>query len=75
MAVKLEDAIEAIYTSLNNNNDDIDENIAALKEAAKEVGVKEVTFKPDRLPQPNREGRLMMKSYFKKRGVAVTFEK
>jgi hypothetical protein len=75
MAAALEQAIENIYVSLNNNNEDIDLRIAELKAAAKEAGVKEVTFKPDRLVQPNREGRLMMKSYFKKRGVAVTFEK
>lgn len=74
MATNLEQAVEAVYTSLNNNNDDIDLHIANLKAAAKEAGVKDIAFKPDRLPQPNREGRLMMKSYFKKRGVSVTFK-
>lgn len=75
MGAALDQAIEAVYTSLNNNNDNIDVVIANLKEAARSEGVKEVPFKGDRLPVPNREGRLMMKSYFKKRGVAVTFEK
>lgn len=75
MAANLDQAIEAIYASLNNNNEDIDLHITNLKSAAKEAGVKEITFKPDRLAQSNREGRLMMKSYFKKRGVSVKFEK
>ncbi len=75
MGAALDQAVEAVYTSLNNDNDNIDACIAALKEAAKSEGAKEVSLKPDRLPVPNREGRLLLKSYFKKRGVAVTFEK
>lgn len=75
MAANLDQAIEAVYVSLNSNNEDIDLHIANLKAAAREAGIKDVPFKTDRLPQPNREGRLMMKSYFKKRGVSVVFEK
>ena len=75
MGAALDKAVEAIYTSLNNDNENIDVAIANLKEAAKAEGIKEVPIKGDRLPVPNREGRLLLKSYFKKRGVSVTFEK
>ena len=75
MGAALDQAVEAVYTSLNNDNENLDACIANLKEAAKADGVKEVPIKGDRLPVPNREGRLLLKSYFKKRGVAVTFEK
>jgi ribosomal protein S1 len=73
--MKLNDAIEAVYTSLDNNNEDIDLHIANLKAAMKEEGVKQATFKPERLAQNNRQGRKMMEAYFKKRGVPVVFEK
>lgn len=73
--MKLNDAIEAIYTSLDNNNEDIDLHIANLKTALKAEGVKDATFKPERLAQNNRQGRKMMEAYFKKRGVSVVFEK
>lgn len=73
--MKLNDAIEAIYTSLDNNNEDIDLHIANLKTALKDEGVKDATFKPERLAQNNRQGRKMMEAYFKKRGVSVVFEK
>lgn len=74
MAAALDKALEDVYTSLSNDNENIDACIAALKDAAKEEGVKEVTIKSSRLPVPNREGRMLLKSYFKKRGVAVTFD-
>lgn len=73
--MKLNDAIEAVYTSLDNNNEDIDLHIANLKTAMNEEGVKQATFKPERLAQNNRQGRKMMEAYFKKRGVNVVFEK
>lgn len=69
----LKSATEAIYTSLANNNEDIDLHIAVLKEALMASGQSEAVFAPDRLAQNNREGRKMMQAYFKKRGVKVTF--
>jgi hypothetical protein len=36
-------------------------------------GAKEAVFDPAKLAQNNRQGRKMMQSYFKKRGVTVTF--
>ena len=70
----LEQAIENIYTSLNNENQDLDTHIAALKSVLAATAQKEVTVVPARLPQNNRQGRKMMQTYFRKRGVAVNFE-
>lgn len=69
----LAQAIDNIYTSLMANNEDIDTHIAALKGALAAEGVKEAVFDPAKLAQNNRQGRKMMQSYFKKRGVTVTF--
>jgi hypothetical protein len=74
MAISVEQAIEDVYTSLDNNNEDIDLQIAKLKDALSAAGQKQAVFKPERLAQNNRAGRKMMQSYFKKRGVTVTFE-
>lgn len=70
-ALTKEQALENVYASLTNDNEDIDLHIAALKSAL--GGEKAVTIDPARLPQNNRQGRKMMQSYFKKRGVIVTF--
>ncbi|MEZ5814626.1 MAG: hypothetical protein R3E13_07925 [Alphaproteobacteria bacterium] len=72
-AMSLEDATEAIYVSLENDNEDIDVHILNLKEAMSAYGVTEAKFDPGRLAQNNRAGRKMMQSYFKKRGVKVGF--
>ena len=69
------EAIEQIYTSLENDNENIDLHIANLKKAMNEEGVKEAVFKPDRLAQNNRQGRKVMQAYFKKHGVKISFEK
>ena len=74
MALTLDEAKEAVYTSLNNDNDDIDLHIANLKAAMSAEGAKEASFVPERLSQNNRSGRKMMQSYFKKRGVKVVFK-
>lgn len=71
----MEQAIEAIYTSLEKDNEDIDLHITNLKNAMKESGAKEAVFKPSRLPINNREGRKTMQGYFKRSGVKVSFEK
>lgn len=68
-------AIEAIYESIHNDNEDIDNRIKALKSALEGEGKKEAVFKAERLAMNNRQGRKMMQTYFKKRGVAVVFDK
>jgi hypothetical protein len=72
-AAKIEKIIEDIYESIRNDNEGLDDNIKALKEILKEQGKKEAVFEPEKLVQNNRQGRQMMKSYFKKRGVIVKF--
>lgn len=69
----MEQAIEAIYTSLDNDNEDIDQHIARLKAIMKEKNLSEAVFQQSRLPINNRDGRKTMQSYFKKRGVKVSF--
>ncbi len=71
----IDQAIEAIYHSINNENEDIDNRIRALRIALEGEGAKEAVFKADRLAQNNRQGRKMMQTYFKKRGVVVAFDK
>lgn len=66
-------AIENIYASLKANNEDLDAHIAALKAAMAAEGAKEAVFDASKLAQNNRQGRKLMQSYFKKRGVTVTF--
>ena len=69
----LEKTLEDIYASLKNENEDIDKHILALKIILHAQKVKSVEVDPAKLAQPNRQGRKMMQSYFKKRGVNVTF--
>ena len=71
--ITVSDAIEAIYASLKNDNEELDAHIAALKSAMAREGVKEATFETSRLVQPNRQGRKLMQSYYRKKGVAVAF--
>jgi hypothetical protein len=70
-ALTLEQALENIYASVNNDNKDIDTHITALKTAL--GGKKDVEIDPKRLNHNNRAGRKMMQSYFRKRGVEVSF--
>lgn len=71
--VSVAEAIDAIYTSLHNDNEELDAHIAALKSAMAREGVKEATFETTKLAQPNRQGRKVMQSYFRKKGVTVAF--
>ena len=71
--ITVAEAIEAIYTSIRNDNEELDTHIAALKGAMNREGVKEATFEPGKLVQPNRQGRKLMQSYFRKKGVSVGF--
>lgn len=71
--ISVSQAIEAIYASLKADNEELDAHIAALKGAMAREGVKEATFETAKLVQPNRQGRKLMQSYFRKKGVAVGF--
>jgi len=72
-ATTVSEAIDAIYVSLQSDNEELDARIAALKAAMAREGVKEAAFETARLAQPNRQGRKLMQSYFRKKGVAVSF--
>ncbi len=71
--ISLNQAIENIYASIKNNNEELDAHIAALKAALAREGTKEAVFENAKLAQSNRQGRKLMQAYFKKRGVAVSF--
>ena len=71
-APDLNQAIENIYVSLQRDNEDIDLHIGNLKTAL--AGKRTVEIDPARIPQNNRAGRKMMQSYFKRRGIVVTFK-
>lgn len=71
--VTVAQAIEAIYASIKNENEELDAHIATLKAAMAREGLKEATFETAKLVQPNRQGRKFMQAYFKKKGVAVGF--
>ncbi|SDG65695.1 hypothetical protein [Pelagibacterium luteolum] len=66
-------AIEAIYASLEKDNEELNLHIANLKAAMAREGVKEAVFENDKLAQPNRQGRKFMQSYFRKQGVTISF--
>jgi len=67
------EALEKIYESLANDNVELDAAIRDLKAALAAEGLKEAVVEPTRLAQNNRQGRKLMQSYFKKKGVTVTF--
>ncbi len=67
------EALEKIYESLANDNVELDAAIKDLKVALAAEGLKEAVVEPARLAQNNRQGRKLMQSYFKKKGVTVTF--
>ena len=69
----LSQAIDNIYASIKNNNEDLDTHIAALKTAMAAEGATEAVFEPSKLAQGNRQGRKIMQAYFKKKGVPVSF--
>lgn len=69
----LETAIDAIYEALKNDNHEIDLRIKELKDALKSAGQTEAILEPTKLAQNNRQGRKLLQSYFKKRGVKVQF--
>lgn len=67
------DILEDIYTSLKNDNEQLDTHIQALKALLQSQGAASVEVDTSKLVQPNRQGRKLMQSYFKQRGVNVTF--
>jgi hypothetical protein len=69
----VKEALENVHASLNNNNEGLDAAIAELKTAMFAAGEKTVTMVKERLPQNNRQGRKMLQTYFKKRGVVVEY--
>jgi|TARA_R110000850_G_scaffold39212_3_gene101926 hypothetical protein len=71
--LSLNQAIDNIYESIKNDNEELDSHIAALKAAMAREGVKEAVFEPGKLAQSNRQGRKIMQSYFRKKGVTVSF--
>ncbi len=71
--VTVSEVVEAIYASIQNDNKELDGHIAALKAAMAREGLKEATFETAKLVQPNRQGRKLMQSYFRKKGVEVGF--
>lgn len=72
-ALTVNEALEKIYESLANDNVELDAAIKDLKTALAAEGLKEAVVEPTRLAQNNRQGRKLMQSYFKKKGVTVTF--
>lgn len=68
-------ALDAIYESLHNENEYLDLHIKTLKTLLAANGTDSVEMDPARLPQSNRQGRKILQSYFKQRGVVVTFPK
>lgn len=69
----LDKALDAIYASLKNNHEELDERIAALKAVLQAENMASVEIDSTKIPHPNRQGRKIMESYFRKRGVIVTF--
>lgn len=69
----LQQAIDNIYASLKADNAELLEHITALKAAMAREGVKEAVFEPAKLAQNNRQGRKLMQSFFRKKGVTVSF--
>lgn len=66
-------ALAQVHASLHDNNVGLDDRIAALKAALAAKGDKQVVMDKTSLPQNNRQGRKMLQTYFKKRGVVVVF--
>lgn len=73
MTTGLNQALEAIYASLHNDNEDLDQRIIALKILLRAQNMASVEIDPAKIPQPNRQGRKLMQSHFKKRGVTIAF--
>lgn len=73
MSEAVKNALDAVHAALDADNQGIDDAILALKIALHAAGQKSVEMDATRLPQNNRQGRKLLQSYFRKRGVAVVF--
>lgn len=73
MTTAVDAALEKIYTSIHNDNDNLDEHIRELKSALTAQNTNSVTVDSNRLVQGNRQGRKLMQAYFRQRGVIVDF--
>lgn len=71
--LNVDQALENVYASLRDDNNDIDNHISMLKEALATSGSAVAMVDPSRLAQNNRQGRKVMQAYFKKRGVRIDF--
>jgi hypothetical protein len=71
--MSLDAALEAIYASLKDDNNEIDSHIARLKAAMAASGQKKAVLDPQKIAQNNRQGRKTLQAYFRQRGVAVEF--
>jgi hypothetical protein len=72
---KIDKAMEDVYAALDADNEGLEDQIRALRDVLREAGEKTATFDTSRLPNNTRQGRKMMQTYFKKRGVLVEFDK
>lgn len=70
----VKDALEKVHACLNDGNQGLDPAIAELKAALFAAGEKSVEMQRTRLPENNRQGRKILQTYFKKRGVIVTYD-
>jgi hypothetical protein len=71
--LSVNEALEQVHRALNEQNIGLDSAIAVLKASLYAKGENAVVMDPARLPQNNRQGRKMLQTYFKKRGVLVVF--
>ena len=69
----LTEAMDNVYASIRADNLDLNTHIAALKAVMTRDGLTEAVFEPGKLAQNNRQGRKLMQSYFRKRGIDVVF--
>lgn len=74
MSDAIKNALEEVYASLHANNAGLDPLIAKLKAALAAESQRSVVVEKERLPQNNRQGRKMLQTYFRKRGVEVAFD-
>ncbi len=71
--LSVNEALEQVHRALNDQNVGLDSAITVLKAALYAQSENTVVMDPARLPQNNRQGRKMLQTYFKKRGVLVAF--
>lgn len=73
--MSVQNAIDAIYESLKQDNLELDLRIKELKDAMITAGEKTAMFDTNKIAQNNRQGRKLMQSYFKQKGVKIDFLK